>query len=121
VTLYLHRCYASDVLTRRELEGELRTVHPARYEAQRRRAALGRRRRYVRMALIASVGMMIVVVLAVAWPARHHRGGSARQTASWGVEHVSGYRSAAKTKLRSIFPKRYKRHQTKKAGGRYAP
>jgi hypothetical protein len=89
------------MLTRREIEGQLRTLHPHQRQARSRRFASMKARRYVRIALGVLLGLSMVAALGAV------RGGSAprpavaiRQFPVWGAETVRSYRPSET----SLFP-----------------
>ncbi len=79
------------MLTRRELEGQLRTVHPLREQAMRRRQSMARVRRWFRVGLISVLGIMIVVLALLTISSHRVAQSPARRDAEWGIEHVNGY------------------------------
>lgn len=81
------------MLTRSEIEGQLRTLHPQRQEARRRRFASWKARRYVRIAIGVLLGVSMVVALgAVRVGSTPQPRVAIRQWAVWGAEHVRAYR-----------------------------
>jgi hypothetical protein len=91
---------AVPMLTRREVEGELRTVHPLRAEALRRRQSMVRIRRWVRIGFISVLSVLILVTALLTVRANSVPPAPARRDAAWGVEHVNGH---GRVKTGSIF------------------
>ena len=84
------------MLTRREVEGQLRSVHPLRAEALRRRQSMVKMRRYVRVGMIAVLSILVLITALLTVSASRVAPTPARRDAAWGVEHVSGYGKASK-------------------------
>ena len=87
---------AAAMLTRREVEGQLRTVHPLRAEALRRRQSMVRIRRWVRIGFISVLSILVLVTLLLTISANRVGRVPARQDAAWGIEHVNGHGSRVK-------------------------
>ena len=79
------------MLTQREVEGQLRTVHPLRAEALRRRQSMVRLRRWVRIGFISVITVLALVTAVLTISASWVPPAPARRDAAWGVEHVNGY------------------------------
>ena len=97
------------MLTRWEVEGELRSLQPFRKRSRRSRAALARRRRLFRIALAVVVGIGVLGAFGIANLLRS--GGPAftsRQSPAWGEVHV-GSSSAGTRPLRSVLPQAWRR------------
>lgn len=87
-------CYASGMLTRLEVEGQLRSLHPMRQNAQRVRRAHWKTRRRARVTVAILLGIGLVTALGVArvrsaWVAQV----ATLQDSEWGAEYVGSYRS----------------------------
>jgi hypothetical protein len=82
---------AAAMLTRREVEGQLRTVHPLRAEALQRRQSMVRIRRWVRIGFISVLSILVFVTMVLTISASRVAPVPARRDAAWGVEHVNGY------------------------------
>ena len=86
------------MLTRWEVEGGLRSLHPMRQNARQVRRAHSKTRRRARITLGALVGITLVGALGVArmhWEAPV----ATLQDTEWGNEHVGGYRSQPREPL----------------------
>lgn len=90
------------MLTRREVEGQLRSLHPMRQESRRRQRALSYRRRYAQIALAVLLGLGMLGALGAS-RVRSTPGPlfGPRQSATWGSEHVGSVRARS---LDPIFP-----------------
>ena len=98
------------MLTRREIEGELRGVYPWREDLHRRRQALSSTRRRLRITLIVVVGLgMVVSLSAVTLRPSTPAPGFVRQWAAWGVEHVRSADARVQS-LKPVFPLAERRH-----------
>jgi hypothetical protein len=91
------------MLTRREVEGQLRTVHPLRAEALRRRQSMVKMRRYVRIGMITVLSILVLITAALTVSASRVAPTPARRDAAWGVEHVTGYGKGKAAKAPSVF------------------
>lgn len=60
-----------------------------------------RMRRWVRIGLVSILGVLILTIGLLTFSAYRVAPSPARRDAAWGVEHVNGYRSAAKSQ--SVF------------------
>jgi hypothetical protein len=84
----------SGMLTRGEIEGQLRELHPLRERVRAQRRASFVVRRYARIAVAVVLGVVMVAVLgstgARSAPASQ---GAMRQLAAWGIERVRSVRA----------------------------
>jgi hypothetical protein len=91
-------------MTQRELERQLRTVHPYRERSRRRRQALVRTKRTVATVMGVMFGLGLVATLAAFHMASQDRpalvGG---QTAAWGRTHAGGTSEVASETASLIF------------------
>jgi hypothetical protein len=82
------------MLTRGEIEGHLRELHPLRARAREQRRASSAVRRYARIGVAVVLGLVMLVVLgstgARSAPVSQ---GAMRQWAAWGIERVRSLRA----------------------------
>lgn len=88
------------MLTRREVEGQLRSLHPMRQNAQRVRRAHWKTRRRARVTVAVLLGIGLVTALGIArvrsaWETPV----ATMQDSEWGADHVGSYRSQAREPL----------------------
>ena len=95
-------------MTKRELEGQLRRVHPHRARSRRRRRAMAPARRQMGAVLGILFGLGLVALLGAAQMMTQSPGSiAAGQTAAWGRTHKSIVTSGRHdTSGASLFPKR---------------